>query len=282
MADNSNDVTYNVTPEGVAWIRFNRPKVGNAMNSNSYRLTTDYVLAAESDPNVKIIVITGEGRFYSSGADVAQASTSQQRFLQPRPEDDYVGRAESFRNTRTDLDGGPSGLTRVLYNAKKLLICGLNGPAVGIAAAQLGAFDMVYAAESSSLYCPFMTLAICPEGGSAFTFPFSMGRSLANDILLGGRTVTARELERVGFVAKVYPNATFREDLEKRVSELAEFWSAPLQVGKDLISSDYRRQSLMTNDIEQTTIAHRFESGDPAKAFMMMAQRLSEKRKARM
>lgn len=114
--------------------------------------------------NIKITVVTARGDFWSAGADVKAV---REGFGQV---DEEARTAALRRLSETNLD-----LTRAVYRHSKILVAGLNGPAIGLSAALLGNFDFVYAVESAYIMTPFSRLSLVAEGGASLSFPRRMG-----------------------------------------------------------------------------------------------------------
>lgn len=98
---------------------------------------------------------------------------------------------------------GNLSLSRSLYTHSKLLIAALNGPAIGLSAALLAHFDLLYATPSVYLLTPFSTLSLVCEGSSSATFPRRLGHSLAMEALVLGKKIEASRLLEVGFLNEI-------------------------------------------------------------------------------
>ena len=98
---------------------------------------------------------------------------------------------------------GNLSLSRALYTHSKLLVAALNGPAIGLSAALLAHFDLLYAVPSAYLLTPFSTLSLVCEGSSSATFPRRLGHSLAVEALVLGRKLETDKLLQVGFLNEV-------------------------------------------------------------------------------
>lgn len=105
---------------------------------------------------MNIIVVTGSGKYFSSGNDLNQ-------FLSSKP---GVSRKEMAELAGVRLNE----FTSSIINTRKPIICGVNGPAIGIAVTMLGLFDIVYASNTATFNTPFSSLGQSPEGLSSLTF----------------------------------------------------------------------------------------------------------------
>lgn len=262
------------TKDSIRWITINRPKVGNSIDMETYRLLIAAVHAAATDDNVKAAVLTGTGKFFSTGADVAPnlGITGALYYL--------AGRLGHY--LASELRDTSVALTSACLAFPKPLICALNGPVVGWSAAVLGCFDIVIVAESATLATPFMDLGLVPEGLSSVTFPQVLGPSLANDVLVFGRKITAQEMLACGFASRVLPDAGFQDAVHGLLASRSVTFSSlgSLTGAKRLLRPIQEVAALeKVNHFELKVIGDRFKSGDPVKKFQEKAAALRSKKR---
>ncbi|KEF61422.1 enoyl-CoA hydratase [Exophiala aquamarina CBS 119918] len=179
----------------VAIITLNLPKKLNALNQPLYYRISCLLRDIAEDPTVSVTVITGEGRFFSAGADVTTT----------RPGADSAGGKDGARNdilkgfVANNLD-----ITRSFYTHPKILVGALNGPTVGLSAALLGFCDFIYATPHTFLLTPFSSLGLVAEGGASIGLVQRLGLAKANEALIMSRRITIDELVATGFVNKVF------------------------------------------------------------------------------
>ena len=184
-------VTLRVEADGVAVLVLNRPHANNAVHDHLYALLCEHLaLCARSDA-VKVVVVTGAGKFFSSGADLAQGF------------DPMVGPLKSGRGSYHDPVGK---FMSAVIAFPKPLIAAVNGPAIGVGCTLLPHCDVVYVASKAYMWCPFATLAVCPEFCSSVTFPAILGPSLAAEMLYLGKRLSAAEAHARGLVSEVLPD----------------------------------------------------------------------------
>ncbi|CAE7096409.1 unnamed protein product [Rhizoctonia solani] len=104
-----------------------------------------------------------------------------------------------FARTQSNTD-----LSDALSSHSKILVALLNGPAIGIAAAMLGHFDFIYAMPQAWIAVPFSFIGLTSEQNASVTFANRMGLSKATEALLWGSKMSAEELERSGFINKIF------------------------------------------------------------------------------
>jgi enoyl-CoA hydratase/carnithine racemase len=170
---------------GVRTLTLNRPEALNAFNEALYDAATVALRAADDDPTVAVVVLTGAGRAFSAGNDLVEM---QARITDP----DFQPGAFGF-----------PGMIEALTNLRKPLILALNGLGVGIGATILGYADLVFMASTARLKCPFTSLGVAPEAASSYLLPHLVGRQNAAWILMSSEWVDADEALRMGLAWKV-------------------------------------------------------------------------------
>lgn len=168
----------------VALITLNRPEVLNAFDASVRRGLRDNLLEVARDTAVRAVVITGEGRLFSSGADLKSG-------------------VPAAAETRAQLleEYGP-GLTAIAEMPQPV-IAALNGPAVGIGLAYALVCDLRVMAESAFLQAPFNDIGLLPDGGLSWLLPRALGYGRAFDLVAGSRQLGAAECLELGLVNRV-------------------------------------------------------------------------------
>jgi 2-(1,2-epoxy-1,2-dihydrophenyl)acetyl-CoA isomerase len=188
---------------GVGWIRFNRPEKMNAIGALTRRQLGDAVKQAERDDSVRVVVLTGSGRAFSSGADVTEmAQGSGMR----TPED--VGNV--LRNEYMPI------LMR-LRTMPKPVIAAMNGPAVGIGASFALACDIRIATPEAYILEAFVNIGLAHDGGVSWLLPRLAGTGVAYEMFFGGKPLQAADAHRLGVINRLVP----ADRLEEEVRDLA-------------------------------------------------------------
>jgi enoyl-CoA hydratase/carnithine racemase len=169
----------------VRTLTLNRPEALNAFNEALYDATTEALLAAGDDAEVAVVLLTGAGRGFSAGTDLAEM---QAMVTNP----DFKPGKHGFR-----------GLIDVLSNFPKPLICAVNGVGVGIGTTILGYADLAFMSSTARLKCPFTSLGVAPEAASSYLLPQLVGRQNAAWLLMSSEWVDAQEALRMGLVWRV-------------------------------------------------------------------------------
>ena len=129
-----------------------------------------------------------------SGADV-----SISRAVPPPGED-----TDTYRPWLSAFVANNLNVTRAFYTHPKILVVGLNGPAVGLSAALISHADFIYAAPHAYLLTPFSSLGLLAEGGASRALVRRLGPARANEALLMSKVIPCAELLAAGFVNKVF------------------------------------------------------------------------------
>lgn len=162
-----------------------------------------------------------------------------------------------------------------LINFPKILITFVNGPAVGAGVTMLGLCDVVYASDTATFRTPFTKLGLVPEGCSSFLFPNIMGRSLASEMLLFGRTLSAQEALATGLISKVVP----KNNILQFIEELKQYSKIPLETSmrnKELITGNLQKKLREVNAEECVKLMDSFRSEAFAMSMMEFMTRKSK------
>ncbi|KAJ4311351.1 hypothetical protein N0V94_007986 [Neodidymelliopsis sp. IMI 364377] len=274
MADQYADIKFEIKGQ-IGIIKFNRPKSLNSFGGNLIQDIISGLRVLNEHPDTVFTVLTGEGRFFSAGADVKGITH----------DDDESASVGEKKMKFLARFGYAQELLRSMIDHKKVLILALNGPAVGGGAAWFpGIADIVLASSTAWLQCPFSALGLVPENGSAISFSQSLGIHRTNDFLMFGRKLTAQELLDAGLYNYVW-DATGDEFQAKVVGFLEE--QLAVNDGKSMMEMK-RLQNAPIRDARMIAVvnsvdalAERFVEGAPKLRFEAKRKELDEKRAAR-
>lgn len=192
----------------VATITINRPEQHNLWSPAMGVLLERLMQQCAEDDAVRVIVLTGAGRLFCGGADVAALKQAQQAGASPLPP-----------RPRTDDDFGQR--YSYLMGVPKPIVCALNGPAVGVGAVLALFCDWRWAAPGAKLAPLFVRRGLVAEHGLAWILPRLIGLPRAMELLVSGRSVDAVEAERIGLVNAVIEQPGFGAEVARRAAELA-------------------------------------------------------------
>jgi 2-(1,2-epoxy-1,2-dihydrophenyl)acetyl-CoA isomerase len=188
--------------DGVGLIQLNRPEKMNAIGALTRKQLGDAIKQVERDDAVRVVVMTGSGRAFCSGADVTEMA---QEGGMRTPED--VGNV--LRNEYMPM------LTR-LRTMPKPVIAAMNGPAVGIGASYALACDIRIATPEAYILEAFVNIGLAPDGVS-WLLPRLAGTGIAYEMFFTGKPLQAADAHRLGVINRIVP----ADRLEAEVRELA-------------------------------------------------------------
>eukprot|EP01032_Pedospumella_encystans_P003764 gene3764-4452_t len=152
-------MTLQITDEArVRTITLDRPEALNAFNEALYDATAEALLAAAEDPDVAVVLLTGNGRGFSAGTDLLEMHRIA-------TDPDFARGTHGFL-----------GLLDALVDFPKPLVCAVNGVGLGIGMTILGYADLAFMSSTARLKCPFTSLGVAPEAASSYLFPQLLGR----------------------------------------------------------------------------------------------------------
>src|SRR5919107_1995331 len=188
--------------DGVGLLTFDRPDAGNAFNIAMTADVDEARWAMERDPDVRVIVVTGEGRSFSTGWDLTEGGG-----------DAFGDAMHEEHNEQLGVDDRSVGERFAFWRMRTPVISAVNGTAIGAGLTFTLLTDIRVFADDARLRFPFTRLNIIPEGGSTWLLSRLVGATRALDLLLTGRWFTGAEAEAWGFatravaVADVLPTA---------------------------------------------------------------------------
>lgn len=206
--------------DGIAKITFNRPDKLNALNR---LMTEEFGHALDQvaqDPEVRVLLLTGQGRAFISGADIRDFVE-----LDPLSGKRFAQRAQEV----------VSKLERLPI---PVIAC-VNGFALGGGLEIAMACDFIYAAETARFGQPEINLGIIPCVGGTQRLPRLVGKGLAKELCLTGRFIEASEAKAIGLVAQVFPPETLMEECLKTARSLAEKSRVALRAVKEVINRGF-------------------------------------------
>jgi enoyl-CoA hydratase/carnithine racemase len=190
------EVLFDVA-DHVATITLNRPERMNTISRTMLDELTTHLLAADRDPEVRVVILTGTGRAFCAGLDLGEAV---------RRDSGGIG-AGASQATNLDLKATPP---TVLFNMEKPTICALNGSAAGYGFDTALGCDIRIAAPGAKMALAFTKRGIVPESGGTWYLPRLLGWSKAAELIFTGRTLTAQESLEIGLVSEIADNALLR------------------------------------------------------------------------
>ncbi len=220
--------------QGIATIKLNRPEVLNAMNKQLWLDIQAALEDAKTDPKVTVLIITGEGRAFSTGADLKESKT---RTL------------EEYRDYLVELQEA----SRKIIRFEKPTIAAINGYALGSGYELALACDIRVAAQEAQIGSPEAKVTSSVTGGAFRLVQNLIGPGKAKELLFTGEYIDGKEAERIGLVNKSVP----LNQLESAAREMAEKIAASsaislkmIKKGLQMAQSGISLDALMDFEIE--------------------------------
>ena len=241
---------------GVGYLTFNRPKALNSFNVDMHREVAEVLNLWTKNPEVRCVVISGEGRGFCAGQDLGD------RVVDPNAEAPDLGYSiETYYNP----------LIKTIVNMPKPVICAVNGVAAGAGANIALACDLVIAAKSANFVQAFCRLGLVPDSAGTWFLPRAVGHARAMGLTLLGDKLPAETAKEWGMIWDVVEDA----ELKTKVTELAERLAKQPTFGLSLIkkaihqsnNNTFDEQVLLERDLQR--IAGRSEDyREGVQAFM--------------
>ena len=198
--------TLEITRDGaVMTIALNRPEKMNMFNTVLRREIAKAAIEADLDKTVRAVVLTGNGRAFSAGADLS--------------DDDGMGDGKSVES---DLNFEYKPGVLAIHNSSKPWVAVINGPCAGIAYSYAMACDLACMGESAYLYQPFSAIGLVPDGGATWLIPRLVGTKRAYELMALGEKLSADKALSMGMVNRVFPDETLRQEGIAFAQELAQ------------------------------------------------------------
>ena len=195
--------------DSVCIITLNRPQALNSFTQDMHRALESALQAAAADTEVRCVVLTGAGRGFCAGQDLADEGAA------PAP----AGQAPTDLSVLIERHYKP--LCEQLRAMPVPVIAAVNGVAAGAGANIALCCDLVVAAESANFIQAFTKIGLLPDSGGTWLLPRLVGRQRALGLALLGDKLPAAEAERIGLIWRCVPDSAFRTEVEILAHRLA-------------------------------------------------------------
>ena len=238
----------------VATITLDRPQVMNALNRELYARLEEAFHQAHRDPDVRAVILTGEGKAFCSGDDVREimladgaqapspANVAQPPpavdVAQPPPAVDVVQPPSAVSRPR-DPRPKPTPAAVAVLDCDKPVIAAVNGPAVGWVMDLTLFCDIRIASDRARFGELFVKRGLVSDIGGLWRLPQIVGPSKAAELLFTGDVIDAHEAERIGLVSRVVPH----DDLIPAATALAEKIAANPPIAVRYLKEGLRRST---------------------------------------
>jgi 2-(1,2-epoxy-1,2-dihydrophenyl)acetyl-CoA isomerase len=188
---------------GVCHITLNRPSVFNSFNKTMALQLQEVLDDCAVNPEIRAVLITGEGRAFCAGQDLAEAIDPEGPELKSIVRDHY------------------NPIIIKIRELEKPVIAAVNGVAAGAGANIALACDIVVAKKSASFIQAFSKIGLIPDSGGTYFLPRLIGMQKAMALMMTGDKVSADDAERMNMIYKVFEDESFDEEVTKLAENLA-------------------------------------------------------------
>ena len=212
---------------GVRELKLNRPEVFNSFNQKMAFDLQKALDDCEKDETIRCIVISGEGKAFCAGQDLAEATDPNGPELKSIVKDHY------------------NPIIVRLRNIEKPIIAAVNGVAAGAGANIALACDIVFAKESASFIQAFSKIGLIPDSGGTFMLPRLIGWQKASALMMTGDKVSAIEAVAMNMIYKAIPDLEFYETISTFATRMAQMPTKGLGLTKRALNAS------LTNNLEE-------------------------------
>ncbi len=211
------DIIIFTRKDGVAVLTFNRPESLNALNKNVNLRLIEFLLQAEADPDIRVVVLTGSGKAFVAGGDIKEMYGK----------DAMEARAYALQAKR---------VTDTIWNLGKPVIAAINGLCLGGGLEYAMACDLRTASENAKFGQPEINIGIMPGSAGTQRLPRLIGMTKAKEFCFTGVMFDARTAFDLGLVNYVYPAASFMEETLALAGQIAAKSAPALKLIKSAIN----------------------------------------------
>lgn len=238
---------------GVCQIKLNRPSVFNSFNQGmamDFQRTLD---ECEKNSEVRAIVITGEGRAFCAGQDLAEVTDPNGPEMESIVREHYNPIIERIRNI------------------EKPIIAAVNGVAAGAGANIALACDITIATESASFIQAFSKIGLIPDSGGTFFLPRIVGMQKALALMFTGDKVSAKDAEAMNMIYKTVSDEAFEEEVTKLAEKFAKMPTRGFGLTKRAVNASWNNtltEQLKVEEVLQTEAGRTEDFEEGVQAFL--------------
>jgi 2-(1,2-epoxy-1,2-dihydrophenyl)acetyl-CoA isomerase len=238
---------------GVCEIKLNRPQVFNSFNRNMAIALQEALDSCERNDEVRAIIITGEGKAFCAGQDLAEAVDPDGPELQAIVRDHYNPIIERIRNI------------------EKPVIAAVNGVAAGAGANIALACDVTIAKKSASFIQAFSKIGLIPDSGGTFFLPRIIGMQKALALMFTGDKVSAEQAEQLNMIYKAVDDDVFESEVLAFSETIAAMPTRGLGLTKKAVNESFTNnltQQLALEETLQTEAGETYDFREGVNAFL--------------
>lgn len=242
---------------GVAKLTLNRPDAANAMNLDLLRELAEALLVCEESAEVRSVILTGSGRFFCAGGDLAAFA-------------DDLERLPFFLKQLTfHLHAAVSRITRM----RQPVVAAVNGPAAGAGMALAAACDHVLASDAAGFTMAYTAAGLSPDGASSWVLPRRIGPGRTRELMLTNRRLSASEALDWGLANEIVPAPGLATRAQDVAGQFATGPTAAFGEVKLLLASAATNPIETQMELEARAIAASARTGDAREGIEAFVQK---------
>jgi len=240
-----------VNTNGVAVIEIARPEKKNALTQAMYTAMTEAIAAAEADPAIRALLITGQPGIFTSGNDLED-------FMQRPPAGE---------------DSPVFQFMKALADCGKPVVAAVTGGAIGIGTTMLLHCDLVYVSDEARLAMPFVGLGLVPEYASSLLVTQRVGHAKATELLLLGEPFNGESAVEMGIANAVLPAAEVVNHARRMAERFNALPPGAVRESKALMRRGQKALVRETIEVEGEIFGKRLRSPEAMEAFQAFFQK---------
>ncbi len=200
----------------VGLVTLNRPEAMNALNSTILGELMHALEAFDTDETIGAMVVTGNEKAFAAGADIKEMVTASEEQMRKSPFIDSFDR---------------------IWNIKKPVIAAVSGWALGGGCELAMSCDMIVASEKAKFGQPEITIGVIPGAGGTQRLTLAVGKTVAMEMVLNNRTLSAKEASQFGLVNRVVPVESYLQEALSLAEEIAARAPLAVRAGKEAVNA---------------------------------------------
>jgi len=189
----------------IAYLTLNRPDAGNALNEQMVKSLAHYALICDSDPNLKVVMLSAKGKCFCVGGDLKM----------------FKALGDQTQTVLKQLADDLHKAISIFSRMEPLLVIAVNGIAAGGGFSLSMTGDYVIAANSANFTMAYTASGLSPDGSSTYFLPRVVGLRRAQELTFANRTLSAKEAEDWGLINRAVPDETFQDEAIELCKKLA-------------------------------------------------------------
>lgn len=239
--------------EGVCYLHLNRPEVFNSFNREMALALQNALKSAAENEEVRAIVLSGEGKAFCAGQDLAEAVDPDGPELQSIVKEHY------------------NPIIELICTIEKPVIAAVNGVAAGAGANIALACDITFAKKSAAFIQAFSKIGLIPDSAGTFFLPRIIGYQKAMALFMTGDKVTAEDAERMNMIYKVVEDEELEAVVSQFAKQLAQMPTRGLGLTKRAVNKTWTNnltEQLAVEEVLQTEAGNTDDFNEGVQAFL--------------